>query len=127
MPEAARKSLFFLVALPAVLRAAWRLWRLGRGHRLDQLAESLRRVEPFRFAALGNPAYLAGCVEALGRKRSCLERSLLLLDLWSRCGLEPRLHLGMARADDARHFHAWVTAGRPSPDPPARHREIWSG
>ncbi len=98
MPEAAKKILFFAVALPAVLRAAWRLQRLGRGRRLDQLADRLRHVKPFRFAMLANAAYLAGCVEALGHRRSCLARSLLLLDLWSRCGLEPRLRLGMVRS-----------------------------
>ncbi|HXT23130.1 MAG TPA: lasso peptide biosynthesis protein, partial [Thermoanaerobaculia bacterium] len=29
---------------------------------------------------------------------------------WSRCGLRPRLHLGVRRDDEAQHeAHAWVT------------------
>lgn len=49
----------------------------------------------------------------------CLKRSLLLLDLWSRCGLVPRLHLGLQHAAGGdRMGHAWVTADTPD--------KVWS-
>jgi hypothetical protein len=38
----------------------------------------------------------------------------VLLDLWSRCGLEPRFHLGVRNEDEQREGHAWISvAGRP--------------
>jgi hypothetical protein len=40
-----------------------------------------------------------------------MKRSLLLLHLWSRCGLAPRLHLGVSRAgEEGFRAHAWLTA-----------------
>ena len=40
-----------------------------------------------------------------------MKRSLLLLRLWSRCGLAPRLHLGVSRAgEEGFRAHAWLTA-----------------
>jgi hypothetical protein len=39
-----------------------------------------------------------------------MKRSLLLLDLWSRCGLRPRLHLGLRGGGyPGRRGHAWLT------------------
>jgi hypothetical protein len=39
----------------------------------------------------------------------CLKRSLLLLDLWGRCGLRPTLHLGVRHpAEDDPNAHAWI-------------------
>jgi hypothetical protein len=49
----------------------------------------------------------------------CLKRSLLLLDLWSRCGLAPRLHVGVALSATGRRAHAWVTPDPVTPAPPA--------
>ena len=51
-----------------------------------------------------------------------MKRSLILLHLWSRCGLEPELHLGVRR-DPTEVFqaHAWVSARL------ADGREIVSG
>ena len=40
----------------------------------------------------------------------CMKRSLLLLHLWSRCGLAPCLHLGVARLGEGLLGHAWLTA-----------------
>ena len=40
----------------------------------------------------------------------CLKRSLILLDLWSSCGREAVLRLGMRRAvDGAWQGHAWLS------------------
>ena len=66
------------------------------GHAVEGLVNRLLRVLPPRGL------------------RPCFKRSLLLLDLWSRCGLEPRLHLGLRRREDRREGHAWITvADRP--------------
>ena len=144
------KVLFFLAATPAVLRAAWRLHRRRR-QRIDTLAPELRRTGRLRWAYLRRPGYLAATAErwlpflptrSYGR---CLRRSLLLLDLWSRCGLDPTLHLGTTagasitpggageggdleggaagaepgaagrRFHADRRFHAWVTTGPAGP------------
>jgi hypothetical protein len=43
----------------------------------------------------------------------CLKRSLLLLDLWSRAGLAPSLHLGVRGDGKTRGGHAWVETARP--------------
>ncbi len=130
MPEAGRKALFFAVALPFVVRAAVRVgWH--RRRRLDELARRLRRTGAFRLGYLENPRYLAGTVDRIlalgGREGRCLLRSLILLDLWARCGLEARLCLGMVRSQDERQFHAWVTAGQERFEEVPPHREIWVG
>jgi hypothetical protein len=73
------------------------------------------------------PEWLLATVEALvfllppWRYGRCLKRSLLLLDLWSRCGLSPRLHLGVRRdGERGRHQgHAWVTVASPPLHVPA--------
>lgn len=129
-PVAGRKALFFALALPFVLWAAVRVGR-HRHRRLDQLARRLRRVEAFRLGYLKNPHHLAGTVDRIlalgGREGRCWVRSLLLLDLWSRCGLEPRLRLGMVCSPEERQFHAWVTAGGEFLEETPPHREIWAG
>ncbi len=38
-----------------------------------------------------------------------MKRSLFLLDLWSRAGLAPSLHIGLRRSDSDRGGHAWIT------------------
>lgn len=128
------KAAFAAIAWPAVvrasLRAAWWLRKLP----LDQAVERLREVpttlKPFR----SRPRWLAGVADRLlpvlppYGHGPCLKRSLLLLDLWSRCGLEPTFHLGMqhrSRPGESRpvDLHAWVTAGPLST--PSEHDEIW--
>jgi len=55
----------------------------------------------------------------------------LLLDLWSRCGLAPRLHLGVRYAGDRREGHVWITvAGRPelsAAAPSYTEAFVWEG
>jgi len=128
---------FFVLALPAVLRSAGRVRRLTRETGLRRLPEALRRAPRFRASWLGRPAWLDGTVARLlpllppYGYGPCLKRSLLLLDLWSRCGLEPRLHLGVRRpGEEPLEGHAWVTVGDPKLDRrtgPLGHEEMWSG
>ncbi len=131
MRELPAKTAFFFIALPAVARAALRLTRLSEGLDLRQLADRLRAVEPWRGSYLANPRYLDATVSRLikllppRRFGPCMKRSFLLLDLWSRCGLTPRVHLGTRKHGAEQQFHAWVTV-------PGRHEaapdyaEIWS-
>ena len=108
---------FFALALPAVLRAAARLAWLERRLPLDDLVERLRSAGPFVLRPLARPEWLLATLDRVlpllppRRYGRCLKRSLLLLDLWSRCGLRPRLHLAapIARAPGKREGHAWVT------------------
>lgn len=127
----AEQLTFAVVALPIVLRACWRLWRLDRGHaRLDELAQAMSRVAPLRAGWLRRPRLLAGCVDRLGSVLPpygygrCLKRSLLLLDLWGRCELEPSFHLGVRREGPERRFHAWLEL-EPSPET-RRHQVLWT-
>jgi len=51
------------------------------------------------------------------RMGRCVKRSLLLLEVWSRCGLAPTFHYGVGRdAAGARRAHAWL--GGVAPDLP---------
>lgn len=131
-------QLFFAcAALPAVLRAAARVDRERRRLPLRDLPGRLRDVPPFAGGWLARPADLDALADRLlpllppyGAGR-CLKRSLLLLDLWSRCGLTPRLHVGVRRpGEGALGAHAWVRTGVPALDRrsgPAGHDELWSG
>lgn len=130
-------ALFFVTATPAIVRAAWRLRRLAPGRRLDQLAVDMRNVETSWGGYLADPNRLEASVDRwlacwhrcrpAATKGRCLQRSLMLLDLWTRCGLRPSLQLGTVKTPHQRHFHAWVT----SPDGPSsgagRHQVIWVG
>ncbi|MEM6795283.1 MAG: lasso peptide biosynthesis B2 protein [Acidobacteriota bacterium] len=129
------QGLFGLGALPAVARASCRLFR-HRQESLDQLAVRMRSVRTWsaRSPRRRRPRALAAVVRRLeswlppwGYGR-CFKRSMLLLDLWSRCGLEPTLHLGTRRDRTDRLFHAWVTTSGDGPrTPDGGHEEIWSG
>jgi hypothetical protein len=108
---------FFVLALPAVVRASVRVTWLQRQLPLDELVVRLRATPAFLLTPVAHPEWLLATVDRLlpvlpprGYGR-CLKRSLLLLDLWSRCGLRPRLHLGAPRELVAgRHQgHAWIT------------------
>jgi hypothetical protein len=128
---------FALAALPVVLRAAWRVRRGLRRTPIEALPGKLREVPRFTAAWLRRPADLDGVVGRLlpllppYRANRCLKRSLLLLDLWARCGLSPRLHLGVRRpGEGALAAHAWVRTGVAELDRrsgPAGHEELWSG
>jgi hypothetical protein len=111
-----RRIAFFLLALPVIVRAASRCARWERRLPLDELAPRLRDTARFASPRLANPPWLLASLDRVlpllppWRYGPCLKRSLLLLDLWSRCGLHPRLHLGVRRAGESRHEgHAWVT------------------
>lgn len=113
------KIVFFLIALPAVVRVAARVQWSYRRHPLDAQVERLRDVPPFRFSWLARrPLLLAGCVERLQPllpprgHGPCLKRCLHLLDLWARCGLEPELCMGLQGEAAFREGHAWVVSRR---------------
>lgn len=45
-----------------------------------------------------------------------MKRSLVLLEVWSRCGVEARLHLGLRReAAGVWEGHAWLAAEGDAP------------
>jgi hypothetical protein len=126
-----------LLALCAVVRAAWRVGWLEPRTSLDELVSKLRSRRRGRSSF--DPSLARGIVERLlpvlppfGAGR-CVKRSLLLLELWSRAGLEPCLHVGMIRGDriarkpDAGHL--WVTTASEdyrTPDLPDI-AEFWHG
>lgn len=126
------KLLFAAFALPALVRAAWHLSGLRDERNLERLAAGLRRGPLFRLAWLRRPHYHAALAERLIRLLPprhwgpCLKKSLLLMELWTRCGLEPTLHLGaQLRSSRQFEFHAWISAGdlvygRQD------HEELWS-
>jgi hypothetical protein len=114
-----RSRASLLVLLVAVLSASIRTWWLYRRLPFDEACRALTETEPLP-VPVRDPAGCRRLVNGLlpllppRGLRPCLKRSLLLLDLWSRCGLAPSLHLGMRRSADRREGHAWVTvAGRP--------------
>ena len=94
----------------AALRVNWYCRRLP----LDRLIERIRRVptlperlrRPEDFEALVNRWYRWLPPRGF---RPCLKRSYILLDLWSRCGLEPKFHLGIRTNGGWRDGHAWLT------------------
>ncbi|MEM7354557.1 MAG: lasso peptide biosynthesis protein [Acidobacteriota bacterium] len=97
------------------------------------MADRLRSVPPWRPSYLANPRYLEGSADRLTPLLPprgfghCLKHSFLLLDLWSRCGLEPRIHIGTLKRDGEQRFHAWVTLpGTERPGAADEFVEIWS-
>lgn len=126
------KAVFALAATPAVWRAAWRARRLVRSLPLDRATRELGAVPRWRATWLDRPAWLAATVDRWlpllppwGHGR-CFRRSLVLLDLWGRCGIAPVLHLGMIRDGDTRQFHAWVEARGISAGAAEQWVEIWA-
>lgn len=118
MDRAHRSPRAILLALFAVLRAALRVGWLEPRTNLDELVSRLRDRRPERLSwdlrlASGVAERLLPFLPPYGAGR-CVKRSLLLLDLWSRAGLEPRLHLGIRgnRLSGRRSGgHLWVTSG----------------
>jgi hypothetical protein len=113
--EGAKRVLRHRRVLFAVARAAARVTIAERRLGLEAAAVSLRRTALRRPRAEAD-ALLSAVDDLLPylppRRRlgACYKRSLLLLDLWSRCGLEPRLHLGVrVDADGNAEAHAWVS------------------
>lgn len=105
-----------LRAVAAALSAAIVLTRLSPRLPFDELVRRLRVGAAFSggtAAPLLHLRVVSRLFRFLPPRRMgpCMKRSLLLLRLWSRCGLEPTLHLGVARGGE-RGFraHAWLTA-----------------
>jgi hypothetical protein len=122
--RALAKTIFFAAALPVILRACARVAWHTRRLRLDELAPRLRRVPTLRWHRLRDPYWLLATLDRLVRVLPpwryglCMRRSLLLLDLWARCGLRPVLHLGLRRGDEGVHEgHAWVTVAGATGEP----------
>ena len=95
----------------AALRVVWFNGKLP----LDRLVETLRTTRELP-PRLRRPEAFQGIVNRRYRwlppydLRACLKRSYLLLDLWSRCGLEPQFHIGLRKIDGEPDGHAWVSA-----------------
>lgn len=99
-----------------VVGTALLVTRLARTDQYDALAARLRESCQFP-PADRDPIIYAQVVGRLlpvlppwnmGR---CLKRSLVLLHLWSGCGLNPDLHLGVCKQQDGDiSGHAWLTA-----------------
>ena len=130
-----RSRASLLLLLPAVVAASIRAWWLYRRLPLDQACRALVEVRRLPLP-LRDPAACLRLANRLLRvlpprgMGPCFKRSLLLLDLWSRCGLAPCLHLGVRRWVDQREGHAWVTvAGRPdlsAGEPDYAEAFVWS-
>lgn len=123
-----------LRVLPSVLRAAARIGWLERRAAIPELVRLLRHTGG-ETASL-DPHAVLSAVDAMlpvlppFRTGRCLKRSLLLLDLWSRAGLHPALHLGYrAGAPGPAHGHAWVTTRREGLETfhPPDVVEVWRG
>ena len=115
------KCLFFVATVPTVVATGFRISRLDRKGGFKAVVEGARRHgERLLPAPLRRPLWLAGVVERLlpwlppRRYGTCLRRSLILLELWSRCDLRPRLHLGFRSSPPDPEAHAWLTADAPN-------------
>jgi len=108
-----RHHLGDLAFLPLVALAALRVTRLYPRLPLDGVVTRLGTVsvlprplrDPHRIQKVVN--HWLPWLPPRGL-RTCLRRSLILVDLWSRCGLPVDLHLGMQPGDTGLTGHAWV-------------------
>ncbi len=111
---AARSMMARLVMPFVVMLAAIRVTWLCRRLPLDELVERIRRV-PVLPRFLRGPDAFRSLVDRWYRWlpprgfRPCLKRSYLMLDLWSRCGMNPEFHLGVRQVDGKPDGHAWLT------------------
>jgi hypothetical protein len=115
------KAVFFLLAAPVVIATARRIARREGEVPLDTLLAELRgRAAAPLPRRLARPSWLSGSVERLLPRLPpqdlgpCLRRALIVYELWSRCGLEPRLHVGLKPGTGLRDAHAWITAEGPA-------------
>lgn len=103
----------------AVLALADACWRLARWR--GSVGGFLERGRQGRLLAteLQHPEWFGWLVWRLGRwlpparMGSCLRRSLLLYDLWQRCGVQAVLHIGVQVESGRRRAHAWLSCDRP--------------
>jgi len=122
----ARWVVAHVCAVGLAVAAGIRVRRLERNFPFDQLVRELRGARRLPTPA-ADPAALARVVGRLAPVLPpwgmglCFKRSLLLVHLWARCGLDPRLHLGILAG---RRGHAWVTAGPFSSGPPGPAAEV---
>lgn len=127
MKRALRHPVDTAVSTVFVLRAAVRvLWHEPRTD-FRELVIQLKKTPPARVVfdvtlAEGVLERLLPLLPPWGAGR-CVKRSLHLLDLWSRAGRSPRLHLGLFDAALGREGHVWVTTDGAIPEGIA---ETWS-
>lgn len=120
MRRALKHPIRTTVAAVFVLRAALRvLWHEPRND-LPALVARLKNAPPSRGSF--DVTLADGVVERLlpllppwGAGR-CVKRSLLQLDLWSRAGRRPHLHLGLLELGRGRAGHVWVTTDGAIPE-----------
>ena len=114
LAKAGRHPLLYLRAVAATSSAARRVALLTKSLPFDDSVATLRQGRPYH-GRLRDPrihlrvtAHLANHLPPRDMG-ACLRRSLILIHLWSRCGLQPKLHLGFRIEDADRFGHAWVT------------------
>ncbi|MBZ5587166.1 MAG: lasso peptide biosynthesis protein [Acidobacteriia bacterium] len=99
----------------ALATAAWlKIWRPEVRIRFDRSVTRLRQARrlPRMLADPVVHARVVGRLEPIlpsWGMGCCMKRSLLPVHLWSRCGLDPQLHLGVRAG---HRGHAWVTKSR---------------
>jgi len=107
-----KRPLAALRSLAAIARAAVRVSFYERRRSLPELVTHLRSTPRNGSCdprlALAVLERLLPVLPPYGAGR-CVKRSLFLLDLWSRAGLAPSLHLGLRGAAGDRGGHAWIT------------------
>jgi len=108
------RPLAVLRSVAAVARAAVRVGLYEKRRSLPDLIARLRSTPRARacdpILSLAVLERLLPVLPPYGAGR-CVKRSLYLLDLWSRAGLAPSLHLGLRGAASVRGGHAWITTG----------------
>lgn len=129
MKRALEHPLGTVVCAFIVLRAALRVAWLEPASDLDSLVERLRNVPRSRLAF--EVALADGIIERVlflappWRAGRCVKRSLIQLDVWSRAGGAPRLHLGVLDTS-GRGGHVWVSNGDATPAVRDGIVETWS-
>lgn len=119
--------------LVCIVVASLRVLTLTRGLDMHETVRRLRRGRSLP-PNLRDPRLYGHAVGRISRllppwrMGGCLKRALILLHLWSRCGLTVRLHIGAIRRDRRTpRGHAWLSGtGLPAGDhcDPVGHAEI---
>ena len=111
------RGLHFLLscsmAIGWVIRAAAWMMREYRTRAFDQIIRAVYEMRDRRICRIP-PEQLAQITERLlpwlppWRMGRCIKRSLILLYLWSRCGIPVRLHIGIHPSQPYRG-HVWLS------------------